>query len=215
MGTKLQFASDLLATKSFIIASDLSDSMEKEFEQRSIEAVKKTMLKQEETFKQQVMELHRLYSVQRMLMDELKNEINEQRKRLRTTATTSTQGTVGLGNNFHIQNAKDQHAYAKGNVGFEFDIIRPGDLNSLPGPSRIGGALEEDLCGVDLTLSIGGSKKRLKESQPYQSSDATKSNQKSREDEPSLSMRRSSAGTTTGGITMEKGEEKKPPWSLL
>ncbi|KAL8168068.1 hypothetical protein V2J09_009567 [Rumex salicifolius] len=235
MGTKLQLAIDVLATKSFVTQSEKRDSMERAFEKRSIEAVKKTMLKQEETFKQQVMELHSLYRVQRLLMEEMKNEITEQKEYLRATAPSSSQGTVGIGHKFSIQSDRDEHKleisrscssdtkkgeHSKGDFGFDFGIIRPTDQANcsviMAGSSRISGVshtgLEEDLCGVDLTLSIGGgvggSKNRLKESQLSQSlglesSEATKSDQKSQEEEASLSVRASS------------GDERRSPWGLL
>ncbi|KAL8127070.1 uncharacterized protein LOC141717211 [Apium graveolens] len=46
-------------------------------EQLQTEFIKKTMIDQENTFQNQVRELHRLYSVERRLMSELKTEINQ------------------------------------------------------------------------------------------------------------------------------------------
>ncbi|CAK9182376.1 unnamed protein product [Ilex paraguariensis] len=53
--------------------------MERMLEPHTIESLKRTMLMHEEIFKHQVRELHRLYSVQRMLMDELKNAMKPTR----------------------------------------------------------------------------------------------------------------------------------------
>ncbi|KAJ4957800.1 hypothetical protein NE237_024911 [Protea cynaroides] len=50
------------------------DSMDRLFEQFNTESVRKTMLMHEEIFKEQVRELHRLYRVQKMLMDGLRNK---------------------------------------------------------------------------------------------------------------------------------------------
>ncbi|GMH17957.1 hypothetical protein Nepgr_019798 [Nepenthes gracilis] len=51
------------------------ESMGREFDQRNLEIIRKTMLLHEEIFKQQVRELHRLYSVQRALTEELRVEV--------------------------------------------------------------------------------------------------------------------------------------------
>ncbi|GMH03159.1 hypothetical protein Nepgr_004998 [Nepenthes gracilis] len=48
------------------------DSMDRILEQRSVESIRKTMLIHEDIFHHQVRELHRLYSVQKMLMEELR-----------------------------------------------------------------------------------------------------------------------------------------------
>ncbi|XP_043719980.1 uncharacterized protein LOC122667675 [Telopea speciosissima] len=50
------------------------DSMDRLFEEFNRESVKKTMLRHEEIFKEQVRELHRLYKVQKMLMAEHRNK---------------------------------------------------------------------------------------------------------------------------------------------
>lgn len=55
--------------------SQIQESMERMLEQHNRESMKKTMLKQEEIFKEQVRELHRLYRVQKELMAEVRNEL--------------------------------------------------------------------------------------------------------------------------------------------
>lgn len=47
-------------------------------DRNNIESIKKTMQMHEDIFKHQVKELHRVYSVQKMLMNELKNKIRQQ-----------------------------------------------------------------------------------------------------------------------------------------
>lgn len=47
-------------------------------DRNNIESIKKTMQMHEDIFKHQVRELHRVYSVQKMLMNELKNKIRQQ-----------------------------------------------------------------------------------------------------------------------------------------
>ncbi|XP_035548939.1 uncharacterized protein LOC109005122 [Juglans regia] len=103
MGTKIGYAIDLLAaspnSKSFAVlcvddwehlqirgikgncsrtgVDNFGDSMEKKLENHSIESIKRTMQMHEDVFKHQVRELHRLYSVQKMLMEELKKELKQ------------------------------------------------------------------------------------------------------------------------------------------
>ncbi|KAL9399494.1 hypothetical protein Peur_008455 [Populus x canadensis] len=107
MGTKLEYAINLLATShnsssvSVRCVDDLEylqtrglskdlqvsgidkfcSSMDRMPEKHNIDFIKKTMQLHDDIFKQQVRELHRLYSVQKMLMDELnKNEIKQNMK---------------------------------------------------------------------------------------------------------------------------------------
>ncbi|CAL0301518.1 unnamed protein product [Lupinus luteus] len=61
-------------------ANKLQDSMDRRvLEKNHRESIKNTMLMHEDIFKQQVRELHRVYSVQKMLMNEHKNEIKQQK----------------------------------------------------------------------------------------------------------------------------------------
>ncbi|XP_027921586.1 uncharacterized protein LOC114179444 isoform X1 [Vigna unguiculata] len=100
MGTKIEYSINLLAT---IVDSTnlavggvdvwenyqnknqrtgirkLQGPMDRMLDRNSVESIKKTMQMHEDIFKHQVRELHRVYSVQKMLMDELKNESRQQR----------------------------------------------------------------------------------------------------------------------------------------
>lgn len=58
----------------------ISRSMDRMPDIHSPDFIKKTMQMHEDVFKQQVRELHRLYSVQKMLMNELKKEIKDTRQ---------------------------------------------------------------------------------------------------------------------------------------
>ncbi|KAE9594311.1 hypothetical protein Lalb_Chr18g0052461 [Lupinus albus] len=61
-------------------ANKLQDPMDRRvLEKNHIESIKRTMQMHEDIFKQQVTELHRVYSVQKMLMDEHKNEIKQRK----------------------------------------------------------------------------------------------------------------------------------------
>ncbi|KAL5209140.1 hypothetical protein ABZP36_004763 [Zizania latifolia] len=53
--------------------------MEQVFEHYDKDSLKMAMLKHEETFRQQVHELHRLYRIQKLLMRDLKRELRSQR----------------------------------------------------------------------------------------------------------------------------------------
>ncbi|KAL8152527.1 LOW QUALITY PROTEIN: hypothetical protein V2J09_010287 [Rumex salicifolius] len=156
-------------------------SMERTFKQHGVQAVKMTMLKQEEIFKQQVKELHRLYNLQRMLMEEVKKEMTRQSKYSSSNGWERSGSCSG--------GESETRFNAKRSLGFDSDIIRVrgGDDHQeadsigmsitmgpsstiMAGSSRIMGAshtgLQEELCGLDLTLRIGGGdKKRLKELQ--------------------------------------------------
>ncbi|PSS01335.1 Exocyst complex component like [Actinidia chinensis var. chinensis] len=60
------------------VLNRFEDSMDRFLEQHNIESIKKTMLMHEDIFKHQVRELHRLYSLQKMRMNETRSEIIKQ-----------------------------------------------------------------------------------------------------------------------------------------
>lgn len=180
MGTKLQYATNVLAatpntSSIFPIQLDecnylqhrsikekvletstsaglgkIQDSMDRVLEQCSIESIRKTMLMHENIFKQQVRELHRLYRVQKMLMNELKNEANRTKFWSPTTC-------------FDI----NKSVSTPSTCGYRFDLERPADEDQA-GPSskkdnkkvNFDGSAED--CEVELTLSIGGTSKKNK-----------------------------------------------------
>ncbi|KAK7329766.1 hypothetical protein VNO77_23945 [Canavalia gladiata] len=100
MGTKIEYSINLLAT---LVDSNnlavggvdvwehyqnkpkrkginkLGGPMDRMLDRNNIESIKKTMQMHEDIFKHQVRELHRVYSVQKMLMEELKNEIRQEK----------------------------------------------------------------------------------------------------------------------------------------
>ncbi|KAI4344432.1 hypothetical protein L6164_011661 [Bauhinia variegata] len=57
----------------------LEDPMDRMLDRNNIESIKKTMQMHENIFKHQVQELHRVYSVQKMMMDELKKDIRQKK----------------------------------------------------------------------------------------------------------------------------------------
>ncbi|KAK7329253.1 hypothetical protein VNO77_23406 [Canavalia gladiata] len=100
MGTKIEYSINLLASSvdsnKFTVGSvdvwehyqnkgvtnnnysigvnKLQDPMDRMLDRNNIESIKKTMQMHEDIFKHQVKELHRVYSVQKMMMDDLRKE---------------------------------------------------------------------------------------------------------------------------------------------
>ncbi|KAK6235869.1 hypothetical protein QQP08_026469 [Theobroma cacao] len=118
--------------------------MDRMLERHNMESIRKTMEMHEDTFKHQVRELHRLYSVQKMLMDEVKKEIKQ--NRFWTTPMTSfdvnqshfinqqqltAQTTCGY--NFHVQgdpSSRERSGSCSGDtmkVARGFDLERPAE----------------------------------------------------------------------------------------
>ncbi|KAL1371953.1 hypothetical protein HN51_002134 [Arachis hypogaea] len=154
------------------ISSKVQDPiMDRMLERNNIEYIKRTMQMHEAIFKQQVRELHRLYSVQKMLMDELRKEIRQQK--LLTPLLNGiderhphfieqqqhlvAQASYGL--DFHVHQNLMREEAAGSSRGF--DLERPACeeevfMGGEAGPSNHGGCDNEEM-EVDLTLSIGGS----------------------------------------------------------
>ncbi|KAF5456344.1 hypothetical protein F2P56_025838 [Juglans regia] len=142
---------------------NFEDSMDKKLEkQHSIEPIKRTMQMHEDVFKHQVSELHRLYRVQKMLMEELKKEPEQNRHRSSTTNSDidhshfinpchpTTQTTCGL--NFSLQRLRDDPSSRErsGSCSGEtvrmprgFDLERPAEEDISTGIS----AIDEDQAG--------------------------------------------------------------------
>ncbi|KAL2338661.1 hypothetical protein Fmac_013107 [Flemingia macrophylla] len=100
MGTKIEYSTNLLATlvdnNNLAVGgvdvwehcqnkhrrtgiNKLQGPMDRMLDRNNTESIKKTMQMHEDIFKHQVRELHRVYSVQKRLMEELKNEIRQQK----------------------------------------------------------------------------------------------------------------------------------------
>ncbi|XWS70959.1 hypothetical protein CRYUN_Cryun03dG0095600 [Craigia yunnanensis] len=179
MGTKLEFAINPLASSqssnscSFTVhfvddyfrTRALKENRQKigfdrVLERHNMESIRKTMQMHEDIFKHQVRELHRLYSVQKMLMDELKNEIRQ--NRFWATPMTSsdinqsqfinqhyltTQTTCGY--NLHVQGDPSSRERSGSCSGDTMKISRGFDLERPTGEdiSAEAGAVEEDQAG--------------------------------------------------------------------
>ncbi|XP_039032749.1 uncharacterized protein LOC120167928 isoform X1 [Hibiscus syriacus] len=175
----------------------------------NMESIRNTMLMHEDVFKHQVRELHRLYSVQKVLMDELKKDIKN--NRFWTTTGES---------NLHVQG----DTRARG-----FDLERPSGEEAATvvaedhqaGPSSRTNQVmsiedsDED-SEVELTLGIGiggrgSSKKKLKNSST--SSQSIHNKEIKREFDSSASC--SGPGTPVSSSSATFDQEKKLPHWLF
>ncbi|XP_022755449.1 uncharacterized protein LOC111303447 [Durio zibethinus] len=135
-------------------------SMDRVLERPNMESIRKTMQMHEDIFKHQVRELHRLYSVQKMLMDELKREIKQ--NRYWTDPMTSsdinhsqfinqhhltTQTTCGY--NIHVQGDPSSRERSGSCSGDTMKLARGLDLERPAGEdiSAEASAVEEDQAG--------------------------------------------------------------------
>ncbi|KAI5557007.1 hypothetical protein BDE02_18G072800 [Populus trichocarpa] len=183
MGTKLEYAINLLATSqnsSSISVHCMDDleylqtrgleknlqvsgidkfgsSMDKMPGKHNIDFIKKTMQLHEDIFKQQVRELHRLYSVQKLLMEELKKGIKQNRKywtpitssdincsQFVNRPNSAAQTTCGY--SFHIQslredpNSRERSGSCSGEtvkMSRGFDLERPAEEDISTGVSAV------------------------------------------------------------------------------
>ncbi|KAG4946435.1 uncharacterized protein LOC114388570 [Glycine soja] len=145
MGTKIEYSINLLASSvdsnNFIVGgvdvwehyqnkgetnkhcsigvNKLQDPMDRMLDRNNIESIKKTMQMHEEIFKYQVRELHRVYSVQKILMDDLRKETKQKKfwtpmngidishshflQQQQQTTTT----LISYGPDFHVQSLRE------------------------------------------------------------------------------------------------------------
>lgn len=147
--------------------------MEQVFGHCDKDTLKMAMLKHEETFRQQVHDLHRLYRIQKLLMRDLKREIKSQQSSL----SASPNGSGGAECNYgHIASALDVCSYEQQWHGGAA-AIRRGSHAAAPPRAALGldvaqGALEyaaqlspeatdDEAAELELTLAVGnGAKKR-------------------------------------------------------
>ncbi|KAG4929660.1 hypothetical protein JHK82_046731 [Glycine max] len=196
MGTKIEYSINLLAT---LVDSNnlavggvdvwehfqnkhqrtginkLQGPMDRMLDRNNVESIKKTMQMQEDIFKHQVRELHRVYTVQKMLMDDLKNEIRQQKiwnhtndinvshphsiKQQHQTTQISHQP------DFHVQNLRGGRGFDLERSAAEEDIFTqvrgfdegeagPSSHTALQSCKTSTSGYDEEM-EVDLTLSIG------------------------------------------------------------
>ncbi|XP_031381218.1 uncharacterized protein LOC116195928 isoform X1 [Punica granatum] len=136
--------------------------MDRNEEIRNIEYIKKTMQMQEDVFKQQVRELHRLYNVQKMLMDEVKKQFEQSRiwaPLPTTTSSVTNMNSISWPNQAFPSPRNDPPSPRN------FDLGGPikGDIStdtSRGTNNEVGCSMEEH--EVELTLSLGGKTSKRK-----------------------------------------------------
>ncbi|PON72758.1 ras guanine nucleotide exchange factor Q-like protein [Parasponia andersonii] len=140
----------------------LEDKIQNSMDKNNVDSVKKTMQMHEDIFKHQVRELHRLYSVQKKLMDELKKEIKQSklwdpmsRPGIEHSQIINWQQSASKltpGASFHIQSLRDDlnSRECSGSCSADtmrisrgFDLERPAEEDISTGVS----AIDEDQGG--------------------------------------------------------------------
>ncbi|XP_072984252.1 uncharacterized protein [Typha latifolia] len=137
--------------------------MERDLKHCSKQYMKMAILKHEETFKQQVHELHRLYSVQKLLMSDMKNA--EQGRQRAKTIRKSRNVDTEAGPNQPSYSYSDQR-----NPSCIFDL-------ELPAKEYIGDEdgdklLADEETNLELTLATGNSQNQIGQYTPPFTSDS-------------------------------------------
>ncbi|ONK69580.1 uncharacterized protein A4U43_C05F24460 [Asparagus officinalis] len=195
-------------------------SMERVLEQNSKERMRNTMMRQEEIFKQQVRELHRLYRVQKMLMADMRTRGTQ--PLLHSTATNpravtdsknkywSSSSTSETSHSSYISNQyqttpqlKSKHNSIK-HKGF--DLKGPTEEKAAISCVQSKELWADEECDIDLSLSIGCSSSKKKPNNWIHP-------------EPTSERRQLLSSNT--GARLERGEEcsereslQRPPWHL-
>ncbi|CAL0307007.1 unnamed protein product [Lupinus luteus] len=241
MGTKIDFSINLIATsvdhsKNLNVGGvnvwehyqnkELKDKHHKRMiDRNNIESIKKTMQMHENIFKHQVRELHRVYSVQRMLMDEHKKE-NKQHKyqthingidishphfteqQHQTTQFSyepnSHVQSLNIERGFDLQRPAEEDIFT-GTRGFEEGEAGPSSYGTSFQSCKISTSGYDEEMEVDLTLSIGSSK--VKKSHVSELACLDSPNGKTREGECSDPITPMSSSSVT--FTQER---KGPCW---
>lgn len=110
------------------------------------ELVRNTMLSHEETFRQQVHDLHRLYRVQKMLMAEMRNKeemLRSHRSRGFTDTKTRFQGGISTSETSHSAHVSNTH-YSTARLSSEYSPLHH-RYNTRAGPS----SQELSICSED------------------------------------------------------------------
>ncbi|MED6191528.1 hypothetical protein PIB30_001261 [Stylosanthes scabra] len=189
--------------------------MDRILERNNIEYIRRTMQMHEGIFKQQVRELHRLYSVQKMLMDELRREIRQQKfphkahfiEQQEQQQHHHLMAQASYGIDFHVHQNLKEEAGSRG-----FDLERPACeeeavfMGGEAGPSNHGGCDNEEM-EVDLTLSIGGSSSSSSHVKKHDHVAQLACSQDSSPNDPTTPL--SSSATVT--FTQTQGRHNKGP----
>ncbi|GMJ07148.1 hypothetical protein like AT5G57340 [Hibiscus trionum] len=187
----------------------------------NMESIRNTMLMHEDVFKHQVRELHRLYSVQKILMDELNKEIKKNRFWTSTSSDMNqsqfinqhqitAQSTSGL--NLHVEGDTTAQTIEAATVVVVAEdqagpSCRTNQMLSIEGS-------DED-SEVELTLSIGiggssSSKKKLKNSST--SSQSIHYKEITRELDSSASCSGPGTPVSSSSATFDQENKLPPHW---
>ncbi|KAL6637911.1 hypothetical protein ACP70R_025483 [Stipagrostis hirtigluma subsp. patula] len=143
--------------------------MEQAFRHCDKDTLKMAMLKHEETFRQQVHELHRLYRIQKLLMRDLKRELKNQQRSLSTSpngaAAEHIRGALGVYEQLYANAARGRGGQVAGTAtprtALCLDVV-------APAVEYVRSAEEEeqddddeaeqtdDEAELELTLAVGG-----------------------------------------------------------
>ncbi|KAL9229820.1 hypothetical protein vseg_005248 [Gypsophila vaccaria] len=121
------------------------------------------MLKHEETFKEQVYELHRLYRMQKMLMQSVRTNQQKQGRFLVDsnnkgfTIDYNHQEAVQRGNNNILTNGKSHHGITGLNGPENDQVLRPSPITRPNSNNVSNNTLVLDESEIELTLSLGPS----------------------------------------------------------
>ncbi|CAA0809749.1 Unknown protein [Striga hermonthica] len=182
----------------------LDFSMDRMFELQKIESMRKMMLIQEEIFKQQVQELHRLYNLQKKLMQDLERNvliINRKAKSLQPDSS----------NNPAVSTSWHQTRAAPTETGHEFQILT---ARNNPCKIELQKAIvhEANDVEVELTLGIGQCKKKRCSKNVQESGSCSRRNNLDEYFlEPGLSMNNNSSSSST---VYQENNTPRPHWLI-
>lgn len=197
--------------------------MDRFLEQNNRERVRNTMIKQEEMFKEQVHELHRLYQIQKMLMAEVKT--NEAQIHSRASVTTlraaadtknkywSSTSTSETSHSSYISSRHQNASQFKSEYGSHQHSLL---ANELQWPTEEGANVShvrskqswaDEECDVDLSLSIGSGSSKKKQPQSWLQPETTRTSEMRQ-----LVMSNTGTRTERGDECSEKESLKRPPW---
>ncbi|CAI8589948.1 unnamed protein product [Vicia faba] len=138
--------------------NSLQDPMDKKLNRNNIESIKKTMQMHEDIFKNQVKELHRVYNVQKMLMDEHKNQTNQNKfwSPIGINQPYFVQQPTQISFS-HVQILKEDLMIKERSGSNSGDIIIKKRETDFDLEKPAASDCDEEDMEVDLTLCIGGS----------------------------------------------------------
>ncbi|KAK5829653.1 Glycine dehydrogenase [decarboxylating] [Gossypium arboreum] len=183
MGTKLEYAINTLpssrnansccaSTLHFVDDYFRTRELKKDFEtpeSQNMESIREIMQIHEDTFKHQVRELHRLYSVQKKMMAELKWEIQQKRFWASPFSSCDIKQSQYIINQHHLTT---QATRCEDNFNFQDDRSSRERIGCCSGDTMKIASLastvdvthgSDDDCEVELTLSIGSSSRKKME----------------------------------------------------